>query len=205
MCGCHGNRIQADWCCPIAIRSLLAADFFSAGESVDANRLRVMVERLAAAAAADAHVAVGVLAVADVHVAVGALAVAAWTLGDCAFPAAASSAVADVMSVADEVAADEPRVAPDVHCRAVLAGLRVSRDVQYRAVRDDLHQVSRGVPCRAVPGARLVRLGDPHPDLQVDPRRGDLHRVVLVGCLADRGDCCQGDPGARLQAVERRD
>jgi len=47
-----------------------------------------------------------------VRVAVGVLARVAYAFGDCAFPVAALSAAADAMSVAYEVAADEPRVAP---------------------------------------------------------------------------------------------
>ena len=42
----------------------------------------------------------------------GVLARVAYAFGDCAFPVAALSAAADAMSVAYEVAADEPRVAP---------------------------------------------------------------------------------------------
>jgi hypothetical protein len=74
----------------------------------------VTVEPAAAAllAVADVRVA-GVLAVADGNVAVGLLAGGACSLGDHAFPVAA-------LSVADEVAADEPQAAPAVHCLAVL-------------------------------------------------------------------------------------
>ena len=95
---------------------------FSAGGPVDSNHRRVTVEPAAAAslAVADVRVAAGVLAVADVNAVVGVLADEACSLGDCAFPVAALSAVADAMSVADEVAGDEPQAAPAVHCLAVL-------------------------------------------------------------------------------------
>jgi hypothetical protein len=91
------------------------------GRAVVANHRHATVEPAAAAllAVADVRVA-GVFAVAGVNVAVGVLAGGACSLGDCPFPVAALSAVADAMSVADEVAADEPQVAPAVHCLAVL-------------------------------------------------------------------------------------
>src|SRR5262249_15308295 len=121
---------------------------FPAGGPVLANRRRVTVDPAAAAFPA----------VADVRAAVGVLAGAACALGDCAFPVAALSAAGDAMSVADEVAADERRAAPAVHCLAGLDGLQVARDdpragaegVRHRAARDDPRLVARDVRHRAV-------------------------------------------------------
>src|SRR5262249_42617922 len=61
------------------------------------------------------------------------------------------------MSLADEVAADERRAAPAVHCLAVLDGLQVARDDprsvaedgRHRAARDDPRLVAQDVRCRA--------------------------------------------------------
>ena len=62
----------------------------------------------------------------------GVLARVAYAFGDCAFPVAALSAAADAMSLADEVAADERRAAPAVHCSSkTLSGVSRS-SVSYR-------------------------------------------------------------------------
>jgi hypothetical protein len=184
----------------------------SAGGPVDSNHRRVTVEPAAAA----------LLAVADVRVAVGVPAGWACSLGDCAFPVAALSAVADATSVAEEVAADEPQAAPAVHCLAVLDGLQaardvqrrvvrddlrpVARDVQYRAVRDDLRPVALDVPFPAAPAACPVHLGDSYRDVQADLLRGDLHRVGLVAGLAGpRSTARWRDPRGLLPLVGKRE
>jgi len=145
---------------------------------------------------------------------VGAPAVGACSPGDRAFPVAAFSAVA-IPAVA-EIAADESQAVPAVHCVAVPDGLRAVRDdlrlvapdVPCRAARDDLRPVARDVPHRAVQDdLRPVVWDDPYQDVQADLLRADLLRgdLRVVAGLAGRGDCCQGDPGARSQAAERRD
>jgi len=140
---------------------------------------------------------------------VGAPAVAACSLGDCAFPVAAFSAVA--IPAAAEIAAGEPQAFPAVHCVVVPDGLPavpddpqlVAPDVPCRAARDDLRPVARDVPHRAVQvDLRPVVRDDPYRDVQADLLRADLR---VVAGLAGRGDCCQGDPGARSRAAERRD
>ena len=157
------------------------------------------------------------LAVADVHVAVGVPVVAACSLGDCAFPVAAFSAVA--IPAAAEIAAGEPQAFPAVHCVVVPDGLpavpddpqlvapdvpcRAARDDLRPAARDDLRSAARDDPHRAVQAdLRPVVRDDPYRDVQADLLRADLR---VVAGLAGRGDCCQGDPGARHQAAERRD
>ena len=183
-----------------ALNSLRLETAFAAGGSVAANHRRATIEPPAAT----------LLAVADVHVAVGVPVVAACSPGDCAFPVAAFSAVA--IPVAAEIAVGEPQAVPAVHCVAAPDGLRavrddlrlVAQDVPCRAARDDLRPVARDVPHRAVQAdLRPVVRDDPYRDVQADHLRDDLHRVVAG--LAGRGDCSQGDPGARFRAAERRD
>ena len=175
-----------------ALNCLRLETAFAAGGSVAANHRRATIEPPAAT----------LLAVADVHVAVGVPVVAACSPGDCAFPVGAFSAVA--IPVAAEIAAGELQAVPD-GLRAVRDDPRlVAPDVPCRAARDDLRPVARDVPHRAVQAdLRPVVRDDPYRDVQADLLRDDLHRVVAG--LAGRGDCSQGDPGARFRAAERRD
>ena len=183
-----------------ALKSLQVAAF-SADEFVDANRRRETVEPVGAAVLAAAAVP-DVVAVRGAEV---ALAGVVCLLAGWAFHAAALSAAADAMSVADEVAEDARQAAQAVRCPAVLDGLLVARDAPHQAVRGDPHQVAQDDPWPVAPVARRGPLVDPDRDVQADLCLDGLRRVGLVARLADQGDCCQGDLGARLQAAVRRD
>ena len=81
----------------------------------------------------------------------------------------------------------------------------VAQDVRCWAARADPRLVARGAPCRAVlDDPDLVARDVRHWAVQGDLLQGGLHPVALVASLAGRGDCRQGDLGARHQAAERR-